>query len=239
MIDDWAELEALIVELREANERWRNTNETLQKQLESFREVTEQIEQHFDGLAVYDSLLTLSSRVLNDAARVHTGRLNYGLTLSAAMVWYAMDDPRLELADASPEGSYTIEVRIGPRYLLGVERDAGASSDQRMSVLIAGEKQLVATLPTTPEKFRAALLRAFTAPHYSGPPRETTPSEAMPAEGSTSEADAEGTAGVQPESADASTPPADSVASPDGQAAPSPAAEAPPTAKKRRTKRSS
>lgn len=169
-MDSWDELDALVSGLREANAEWAKSADALQQQLDGFREVTEQIERYFAELGVYEALSAISRRALNDAARIHSARLNYGLTHSAAMLWYPLDDPRAELSGAPPEATYSIEVRIGPHYLLGVQHEAGAAGDQRVSVLIAGEKQLVATLPTSPEKFRAALLRAFGNPQRSGPP---------------------------------------------------------------------
>ncbi len=209
--DSWDELDALVAGIRESNEDWRTMSDTLQQQLGNFRATTEQIEEHFTELGVYESLLMLSSRALNDAARVHVARLHYGLMRSAALVWYAVEDPRSELGGASPGSSYTIEVRIGPRYLLGVERDASGSGDQRLSVLIAGEKQLVATLPTTPDKFRSALLRAFAQPQYSGPPRDTEPTDSHPG-GATGADESAGTdetstttAPPEPETAQAAT----------------------------------
>jgi len=181
-MDEWAELDAFVGELRAQNEAWSQATEALAAQLAGFSAVTEQIEQHFSSLGIQEALLTLARRALNDAARLHSARLNYGLTHSAALVWHPLDDPRQALAAAPPEAQFSIEVRIGPRYLLGVSGDARAAGDQRVGILIAGEKQLFAVLPTTPDKFRAALLRAFQAPQYSGPPRDEEPAEAQSGE---------------------------------------------------------
>lgn len=204
-MDQWEELEALVNELRAQNEAWSKATEALAAQLEGFGAVTEQIEQHYNDLAVQEALLALARRALNDAARLHSARLNYGLTRSAALVWYPMDDPRQALAEAPPEAHYSIEVRIGPRYLLGVTGDARAAGDQRVGILIEGEKQLFAVLPTTPEKFRAALLRAFQAPHYSGPPRGEEEAEAQPGAEAATEAPPTEAATAEPAAAEAAT----------------------------------
>jgi hypothetical protein len=168
--DAWAELEALAAALRAADEHWRSTSEAMAAQLELVRNVREQVDQHYAELAIEAQLERLARSLLNDAARLHAARLDYGLTRTAMLIWHPLDDPRPALREVSPEAQYAIEVRIGPRYLLRLP--GGGAADERLSILIAGEKRLVATLPTTREKLRAALLRAFEAPAYSGPPRE-------------------------------------------------------------------
>ncbi len=178
--DAWAELDALAAALREADAHWRSTSEAMAAQLELVRGVREQVDQHYAELAVEAQLERLASSLLNDAARLHAARLDYGLIRTVMLIWHPLDDPRPSLREASPEAQYAIEVRIGPRYLLRLP-DGGAA-DERLSILIAGEKRLVATLPTTREKLRAALLRAFETPAYSGPPREQAPAEPAPAE---------------------------------------------------------
>jgi hypothetical protein len=172
-MDEWNELDQLFEQLRAANEAWATSADAVQRQVESFRPLRDQVDHHFEELAVYEALLRLGGRVLSDAARIHQARLHFGLVRSALIAWYPLDDPRPQLATAPPEGQYSLEIRVGPRYLLGVERDAGLASDQRLSILIAGEKQMVALLPTSAERFRAALLRAFETPRYAGPNRES------------------------------------------------------------------
>ncbi len=178
--DAWAELDALAAALREADEHWRSTSEAMAAQLELVRGVREQIDQHYAELAVEAQLERLARSLLNDAARLHVARLDYGLIRTAMLLWHPLDDPRPRLREVSPEAQYAIEVRIGPRYLLRLP--GGGAADERLSILIAGEKRLVATLPTTREKLRAALLRAFEAPAYSGPPNEQAQAEKEPAE---------------------------------------------------------
>ena len=179
-MDEWQELEVLAGELRASNEAWAQSADTLQQQLGSFAPVAEQIERQFAELGVYDAMRAIARRLLNDTARVHMARLNFGLTQSAALIWSPMDDPRPLLAGAAPESQYSIEVRVGPRYLLGISSEA--AGDQRLAIVIAGEKQLIATLPTNADRFRAAMLRAFQAPLYNGPPRpERTGGEAAAA----------------------------------------------------------
>jgi|GEM_PF-3554176 len=196
--DEWAELAALAEELRGQDEQWRATCEAMAAQLELVRGVREGVEQQLAELGVEEHLARLARELLNDAGRLHSARLNYGLTRSLALLWHALDDPRASRREAPPEAEYAVEVRVGPRYLLGVPNSG--SGDERISIVIAGQKRLVATLPTTREKFRAALLRAFAAPSYSGPPREDTAAE--PAAG----ADAAGEHGAAPESAEAAAP---------------------------------
>lgn len=174
--DAWQELDALAAALREADEHWRSTSEAMAAQLELVRGVREQVDQHYAALGIEAQLARLARALLNDAARLHAARLDYGLTRSAMLIWHPLDDPRLAMREVSPEAQYAIEVRIGPRYLLRLP--GGGAADERLSILIAGERRLVATLPTTREKLRAALLRAFEAPSYSGPAREQPPAEA-------------------------------------------------------------
>jgi hypothetical protein len=172
-MDPWEQLDALVTELQAANEEWSRSAEQLSGQLAAFKTITEQLDAALDALAVMDAIGALNERLFSGAARVHQARTYYGLSRVAALVWHAIEDPRPAMAAAAPGGMYSIEVRLGPRYLLGVQKDGGGAGDERLSILIEGEKQLVATLPTTAEKFRSALLRAFAAPGYSGPPRET------------------------------------------------------------------
>lgn len=208
-MDEWLELDQLFEELRAANADWAASAEAVQRQVESFRELSEQVERHFDELAVYEALLRLGRRVLNDAARIHVARLHFGLMRSAAIIWYPLDDPRPALASAPPQGQYRLEVRIGPGYLLGGRPEARLTGDQRLTVLIEGERQMVATLPITAEKYRAALLRAFQAPHYAGPSREEETAAAPEAgESSPNEPPAAEEQATSPEAATPSAEPA-------------------------------
>jgi len=191
-METWDELDALVSGIRKANEEWAKSADELQKQLDGFRDVAEQIGRHFADLAVYDAMCAVSRRILNDAARIHLARLNYGLTRSAAMLWYPMDEPRKELSSAPPDTVYSLEVRIGPRYLLSAHADS-AAGDQRMSILIAGEKQLLATLPTTAERFQSALLRAFGNPQRSAPAPEAETGESPTVDSEGAQATADGT----------------------------------------------
>jgi hypothetical protein len=170
-METWDELETLLDELRAANEQWRASVEGLTEQLAAARAVGDKLDQFYADLGVLDALLTINRRIFNESGRLHTARSDYGLTRVAALIWHSVEDPRPELAAAPPEGMYSIEVRLGPRYLLGVSGGAIAPGDERLYVLIQGEKQLLAPLPTSRERFRAALLRAFAAPGYSGPAR--------------------------------------------------------------------
>ena len=192
-METWDELDALVSGIRKANEEWAKSADELQKQLDGFRDVAEQIERHFADLAVYDAMCAVSRRILNDAARIHLARLNYGLTRSAAMLWYPMDDPRKELSSAPPDTVYSLEVRIGPRYLLGAHA-GNTAGDQRMSILIAGEKQLLATLPTTAERFQSALLQAFDNPQRSRPAPEAETAESPADDSEGAQATTDGTA---------------------------------------------
>lgn len=222
--DAWDELEALATALREADEHWRSTSEAMGAQLDLVRRVREQIDQHYGELAIEAQLERLARGLLSDAARLHAARLDYGLTRSAMLIWHPLDDPRPSLREASPEAQYAIEVRIGPRYLLRLP--GGGAANERLSILIAGEKRQVATLPTTREKLRAALLRAFAAPSYSGPPREQAAEE--PEADTAPDSAAAGAAGAAQPEAEAETAPA---ATPDGAAstAAAPAGQSEPT----------
>jgi hypothetical protein len=181
-MEDWAELDGLVAELEAANAEWSKSIGALRTQVEAFREVGDAAAKNYQDLRVEDALLAVAQRALGDTARLQTARLNFGLTRSAVLLWSAIDDPRPALSTATPEAHCSIEVRIGPRYMLGIERDRGGAGDQRLAIMIAGAKQLVATLPTTPEKFRSALLIVFKDPHISDPTRDGAESNAPPAE---------------------------------------------------------
>lgn len=171
-MDEWSELDQLFDELRAANEAWAASAEAVRRQVESFRPSPADVDRHFAELGVYDALLRLGGRMLSDAARIHLARLHFGLVRSALIAWYPLDDPRPGLSTAPPQGQYSIEIRVGPGYLLGAPTEAGLGGNERLTVLIEGEKHQIARLPISAEKFRAALLRAFQAPHYAGPGRE-------------------------------------------------------------------
>jgi len=169
-MEAWEELDALAEELRATNAVWQENAAALHQQIDALRPDLDALEDQFVALQIGETLRELCRRLLNDAGRVHAVRMEFGILRSVALTWESTADPRQ--AGEAAAGQYSIDVRIGPRYLLGIEPAGATAPDLRLSILIAGEKQLVATLPTTTERFRAAVLRAFRAPKFTEPPQE-------------------------------------------------------------------
>jgi len=163
-MSDWAELDALVAELRGANPEWAKRLDEREKESKDAEQVAAQIaaevDRHFTELGVREALEALARQALADTATLHEARGPFGYTRAMTLVWRPADDPRPELTTVQ-DARLTLEVSIGPRMLLPIEPPA---ADTRLTVAIIGEKRLIATLPTTREKFRAALLRAFAAP---------------------------------------------------------------------------
>lgn len=184
-MSDWAELDALVAELRGANPEWAKRLDERETESKDAGQIATQIaaevERHVAELGVREALEMLARQALADMATLHEARGPFGYTRTMTLVWRSADDPRPELA-ATQDARLTLEVSIGPRMLLPIEPPPG---DTRLTVAIIGEKRLIATLPTTREKFRAALLRAFAAP-------ARLPTSRQPAPGAEGEPRAEG-----------------------------------------------
>lgn len=161
-MDGWVELEALIGALREGNAAWAESADKLANEASSLGKLVEDVERHYGELGVRDALQALADRALAGAASVYEARRAFGYTRTATLAWQAADDPRAALAGEAASSWLSVDVLIGPRVL--IDAGAAAAPDDRLAVVIAGEKRLVATLPTSREKFRGALLRAFAAP---------------------------------------------------------------------------
>ena len=167
-MSDWQELDDLAAELRAANAAWAERVDALAGEGEPLNKLTADVEQQFADLGVREALEALAQRALAGAATIYEARRPFGYARSATLAWHPSDDPRAELATDEREALLTLDVAVGPRLLLGAGE--GVPADDRLAVLIMGEKRMMATLPTSREKFRAALLRAFAAPRRGSVP---------------------------------------------------------------------
>ncbi len=152
-MDDWPELDALIQELREANEeRWRRTDE-LRQQLAGLQPQLEVISRQFQDLRIDEHLRSINDRMLGGLGSVEIVQGGVGIEYAAALVWPGHVHPQGEADDSAQESMYRIEVWLGP----GLQ-------DGRARIRIAGSKRLEAFLPTSGERFRSALLTVFRDP---------------------------------------------------------------------------
>jgi hypothetical protein len=152
-VDDWAELEQLIEELRSANqERW-TLMETTRQQLAGLQPHLDVISRQYEALEIERHLREMNERLLGGLGNVEVVQSGMGIEFIAALIWPASLGPAE--ADNSPEEGTIcrIEVWLGP----GLQ-------DGRARIRIAGAKRLEAVLPTTSERFRIALLSVFRNP---------------------------------------------------------------------------
>ena len=170
---EWPELDALLEELRADNdERWQAAQE-LRKQFEQLQTQLQVLAQQYDALHVHDALQALNDRLLSGMGTIEMVQSGVGIEYVAALVWPASFDPRVSADESTRQGLYRIEVWLGP-----------GMQDGQPRIRIAGEKRLEAKLPTSTERFRAALLSVFRSPQFVA--RTATP-EGSPSEGSPSE----------------------------------------------------
>ncbi len=167
-MSDWQELDDLTAELRAANTAWAERVDALAGEGEPLSKLTADVARQFDELGVREALEALAQRALAGAATTYEARRPFGYTRSVTLAWHPADDPRAELATGERDALLTIDVAVGPRLLLGA--GDGVPADDRLAVLIMGEKRVMATLPTSRERFRAALLRAFATPRRGAVP---------------------------------------------------------------------
>ena len=152
-MDDWPELDALIQELREANEeRWRRTDD-LRQQLAGLQPQLEVISRQFQDLRIDEHLRAINDRMLGGLGSVEIVQGGVGIEYAAALVWPGHVHPQDEANESVQESMYRIEVWLGP----GLQ-------DGRARIRIAGSKRLEAFLPTSGERFRSALLTVFRDP---------------------------------------------------------------------------
>jgi hypothetical protein len=153
-MDDWAELDALVEELRQEDvERWHQLDE-LRIQLGTLQPISEVITRQFSELQVDAHLGAINDRLLGGFGSVEVVHSGAGIEYAAALVWPAHVGPHAP-PEESEGGVYRIEVWLGPNL-----------QDGRARIRIEGAKRLEATLPTSSGRFRAALLTVFRNPQF-------------------------------------------------------------------------
>src|SRR6476469_9128197 len=152
-MDEWPELDALVEELHKAHEeRWR-TAQDLRQQLAMLQPHVEVLSRQFEELQVEAHLRLINERILAGLGSVELVHAGTGIEYLGALVWPAHVHPAEGEAQPSVGEVCRIEVWLGPNL-----------EDGRPRIRIAGERRLEATLPTSPERFRSALLRVFQQP---------------------------------------------------------------------------
>lgn len=161
---EWPELDALLEEMQaEDAERWQAAQE-LRKHFEQLQPQIQVVAQQYETLQVQASLQALNDRLLSGMGTVELVHSGVGIEFIASLVWPAYVDPRGAAEESAKEGLYRIEVWLGP-----------GMQDGQPRIRISGEKRLEAKLPTSTERFRAALISVFRNPRFA--PREA-PAEA-------------------------------------------------------------
>jgi hypothetical protein len=163
-MDAWEELDALVAGLRSENTAWAERIDALAGEAETLGKLTADVDRQYEALGVREAFEALAQAVLAGAATIYEARRPFGYSRQATLAWHAGDDPRAAFADEPRDSLLTLDVAVGPRLLLDGGGDAAGA--ERLTVLIMGDKRLLATLPTSRERFRAALLRAFAAPRH-------------------------------------------------------------------------
>jgi len=163
--EDWPELAELIARIEEgAAEGWQRASQ-VRAQAAGLAPHVVGLAQQFVDLGVDVHLRQLNERLLGGLGSVELVEGGMGVERIAALVWPADIHPQPASSEAEQgEGLYRIEVWLGP----GLQ-------DGRARIRIAGAKRLEAVLPTSAERFRAALLSVFQSPMFvQRPPAEET-----------------------------------------------------------------
>lgn len=156
---EWPELETLLEECRSANEeRWRQAEE-LSTQLAQLRPSLDIISRQYTELRILAALEAINARLLGGLGSIEILH-GAGIEYVVGLAWPPAADPRASAEDAARDGVNRIDVWLG----LGME-------DGRPRIRIQGEKRLEAPLPTTPERFRSALLAVLRAPRFIARPQ--------------------------------------------------------------------
>lgn len=215
---DWPELDTLVEELRAQNEeRWRQTQE-LHEQLSQIQAQLEVVGRQYDELQVRELLQEINERLLGGLGTLESMHGGKGLEFVAALVWPLHCDPRSIPAELG-DGVYRINVWLGLHL-----------QDGKPRIRISGARRLQATLPTSVDRFRAALLTVFRDPEFLANPQAAEHAEDDQVGGETdvsAQAVGVGSASRESEAAarDDSAGPAP-AASPDRSAEPGPQAPA-------------
>jgi hypothetical protein len=152
---EWPELDALVEELRaQHEERWRGMEE-LRTQLEQLQTQLQLVVQQVELLQVRETLRLLNERLLGGMGWIEMIESGAGIEYTAALIWPSVADPRAPAGEPDKQGMYRIDV------WLGLSPEAA-----QPRVRIAGAKRLEARLPTSDERFRAALLSVFRNPRF-------------------------------------------------------------------------
>jgi len=154
--EDWPELAELIARIEEAGaDGWQRASQ-VRAQAAGLAPHVEGLAQQFVDLGVDAHLRQLNERLLAGLGSVELIVGGMGVEWVAALVWPADIHPQPPPSEVEEgEGLYRIEVWLGP----GLQ-------DGRARIRIAGAKRLEAVLPTSPERFRAALLAVFQSPMF-------------------------------------------------------------------------
>lgn len=156
---EWPELDALVDEIRVGNEeRWRQTQE-LHEQLGQIQAQLEVVGRQYDELQVRQLLQEINERLLGGLGTLESMHGGKGLEFVAALVWPQHCDPR-SMAAEQPDGVYRINVWLGLNL-----------QDGKPRIRISGAKRLQASLPTSVDRFRAALLTVFRDPEFLANPQ--------------------------------------------------------------------
>src|SRR4051794_33798656 len=109
-MNEWPELDALVQELREANEeRWK-TAEELRQQLQALQPHVEVLSRQFEDLQVDAHLRLLNERMLAGLGSVELVHAGTGIEFLAALVWPAHVHPAETAHESSTGEVYRIEV---------------------------------------------------------------------------------------------------------------------------------
>ena len=150
--EEWPELDTLAAELREqSHEGWQQVDE-LRSQFEPLNAQKDLIASQCVELRVRELLQSINTRILGGLGTLEIVQAGAGLELIHGLVWSPHIDPRRH-ADEAEGTVYRIDVWLG----LSLE-------DAKARVRIIGAKRLEATLPTSPERFRSALLAVLREP---------------------------------------------------------------------------
>ena len=162
MTDEWPELAELVAQIEGLeSEGWKRSAE-VRTQTSGLALHIASLAQCFADLEVDTHLRLLNDKLLGGLGSVELIQGGMGVERIAALVWPSDIHPQPPTGEEQAEGVYRIEVWLGP----GLQ-------DGKARIRIAGAKRLEAVLPTSAERFRAALLLVFQNPAFM--PRPASP----------------------------------------------------------------
>ena len=159
MLEEWPELTELVEQVRTENgEGWQRT-ERLRQELGGLQPHLELVARQAAELDVEGHLRLLNEHLLAGLGNLESFHSGMGIERVTALAWPADLHPQPAGDQVTESGTYRIEVWLGP----GLQ-------DGRARIRIAGSKRLEAVLPTSPERFRSALLSVFRNPLFVASP---------------------------------------------------------------------